>query len=40
LAHCVKSNDELVGNAVEDDIVGRFIPATTVREGDNNVTKR
>jgi len=39
LAHWFKSNDELVGNAVEDDIVGTFYPGYNwFVKGDNNVT--
>jgi hypothetical protein len=39
LAHWFKSNDELVGNAVEDDIVGSFYPGYNwFVKGDNNVT--
>jgi len=39
LAHWFRSNDELVGNAVEDDIVGTFYPGYNwFVKGDNNVT--
>ena len=39
LAHWFKSNDELVGNAVEDDIVGSFYPGYNwFVKGENNVT--
>ena len=38
LAHWLKSNDELVGNAVEDDIVGSFYPGYNwFVKGENNV---
>ncbi len=39
LASWIKSNDELVGNAVEDDIVGSFYPGYNwFVKGENNVT--
>jgi len=39
LAHWIRSNDELVGNAVEDDIVGTFYPGYNwFVKGENNVT--
>src|SRR3989441_383755 len=39
LAHWFRSNDELVGNAVEDDIVGSFYPGYNwFVKGENNVT--
>lgn len=39
LAHWLKSNDELVGNAVEDTIVGAFYPGYNwFVKGDNNIT--
>ena len=39
LAHWFKSNDELVGNAVEDDIVGSFYAGYNwFVKGENNVT--
>jgi hypothetical protein len=39
LANWIKSNDELVGNAVEDRIVGEFYPGFNwFVKGDNNVT--
>jgi len=39
LAHFLRSNDELVGNAVEDDIVGTFYPGYNwFVKGENNVT--
>jgi hypothetical protein len=39
LAHWIRSNDELVGNAVEDDIVGSFYPGYNwFVKGENNVT--
>ena len=39
LAHWLKSNDELVGNAVEDTIVGSFYPGYNwFVKGENNIT--
>ena len=39
LAHWIKSDDELVGNAVEDSIVGAYYPGFNwFVKGDNNVT--
>jgi hypothetical protein len=39
LAHWMRSNDELVGNAVEDDIVGSFYPGFNwFVKGESNVT--
>ncbi len=39
LASFFKSNDELVGNAVEDDIVGQFYPGYNwFVKGENNIT--
>jgi len=39
LAYWIKSNDELVGNAVEDDIVGSFYPGYNwFVKGESNVT--
>ena len=39
LAHWIRSDDELVGNAVEDDIVGTFYPGYNwFVKGENNVT--
>jgi hypothetical protein len=39
LAHWIKSNDELVGNAVEDAIVGAFYPGYNwFVKADNNIT--
>jgi len=39
LAHWIKSNDELVGNAVEDTIVGAFYPGYNwFVKADNNIT--
>lgn len=39
LASWIKSNDELVGNAVEDDIVGSYYPGYNwLVKGENNVT--
>jgi len=39
LAHWLKSNDELVGNAVEDAIVGAFYPGYNwFIKADNNIT--
>ncbi len=39
LAHWIRSNDELVGNAVEDDIVGSFYPGFNwFVKGESNVT--
>jgi len=39
LAHWLRSNDELVGNAVEDEIVGTFYPGYNwFVKGENNVT--
>ncbi|HEU5262325.1 MAG TPA: hypothetical protein VFU41_12980 [Gemmatimonadales bacterium] len=39
LASFIKTNDELVGNAVEDDVVGAFYPGYNwIVKGTNNVT--
>ncbi|HEV8265467.1 MAG TPA: hypothetical protein VGQ06_10985 [Gemmatimonadales bacterium] len=39
LAHWIKSNDELIGNAVEDIIVGQFYPGFNwFVKGENNAT--
>jgi hypothetical protein len=39
LASWIKSNDELVGNAVEDDIVGAYYPGYNwFVKGENNIT--
>ena len=39
LAALIKSNDELVGNAVEDDVVGAFYPGFNwFVKGENNIT--
>lgn len=39
LASFIKTNDELVGNAVEDDVVGVFYPGYTwIVKGNSNVT--
>jgi hypothetical protein len=39
LAHWMRSNDELVGNAVEDDIVGSFYPGFNwFVKGESNIT--
>jgi hypothetical protein len=39
LAQLIKTNDELVGNAVEDVVVGQFYPgANWIVKGQNNVT--
>jgi hypothetical protein len=39
LAHFLRSNDELVGNAVEDQIVGSFYPGYNwFVKGENNIT--
>lgn len=39
LASLINTNDELIGNAVEDAAVGQFIPgANWIIRGDNNVT--
>ena len=39
LASWLKSNDELVGNAVKDDIVGAFYPGYNwFVKGENNIT--
>jgi len=39
LASWIKSNDELVGNAVEDDIVGAYYSGYNwFVKGENNIT--
>lgn len=39
LAHLILTNDEMVGNAIEDSVIGQYYPgANWIIKGENNVT--
>ncbi|MEP7326819.1 MAG: hypothetical protein ABI836_12780 [Gemmatimonadota bacterium] len=39
LAHLITTNDEMVGNAIEDSVIGQYYPgANWIVKGENNVT--